>query len=62
MLGGAVIVEQIFALNERLADRAFNPTHATIAFLKGWLADHILLHDLQFGRHLAGLAQHRGKP
>lgn len=57
----AQLFEQIFALNEKLTDRAFNPTHAAVAFLNGWLADHILLHDLQFGRYLRRQQRESGK-
>ena len=46
------LFEQIFELNARLADRAFNPTHDTLAFLKGWLSDHIVQEDLLFGAFL----------
>ncbi|HEY5762093.1 MAG TPA: bacteriohemerythrin [Rhodocyclaceae bacterium] len=46
------LFEEIFALNEKLADRALNPTRDTIAFLKNWLTDHIMLHDLKFAEHL----------
>lgn len=46
------LVEQVFDLNTRLSDRAFNPEHDTVAFLKGWLTDHIVHQDLLLGAHL----------
>lgn len=46
------LFQEIFALNEKIADRALNPTRDTIAFLENWLTDHILLHDLKFASHL----------
>lgn len=46
------LFEEIFTLNEKLSDRALNPTRDTIAFLENWLTDHILLHDLKFAEHL----------
>ena len=46
------LFEKIFELNEKLADRALNPTRDTIGFLRNWLTDHIMLHDLQFAEHL----------
>ena len=49
------LFEQVFALNARLQDRAVNPTHDTVQFLKTWLSDHIMLQDLVLGAHLASL-------
>lgn len=46
------LFEQIFELNAKLADRAFNPGHQTAQFLKGWLADHIVQEDTLLGAHL----------
>jgi hemerythrin len=51
------LFEQIFQLNARFQDRAVNPTHATVQFLRNWLTDHILHEDLLFGAHLKKLAQ-----
>ena len=49
------LFDQIFRLNARFQDRALNPTHDTVSFLKSWLADHILHEDLVFGAHLKAL-------
>ena len=49
------LFEQIFRLNERLQDRAINPEHDTVKFLRNWLGDHIVHDDLVFGAHLARL-------
>lgn len=46
------LFEQIFDLNEKLANRAFNPSHETALFLKSWLADHIVQEDTLLGAHL----------
>lgn len=46
------LFEQIFRFSEKLSDRAFNPTHEMLLFLKGWLADHILHEDLLLGAYL----------
>ena len=51
------LFEQIFALNAKFNDRAVNPTHDTVLFLKGWLGEHILHEDLLFGAFLKN-----GKP
>lgn len=48
----ARLYERIFALNAKLADRSFNPTYDTIAFLRTWLSDHIIGNDLAIGLHL----------
>lgn len=49
------LFEEIFALNARLQDRAINPAHDTVKFLKIWLSDHIIHDDMVFGAHLASL-------
>lgn len=54
------LFEQIFALNARFNDRALNPAHETVLFLKGWLTDHILHDDLRFGAYLHAAA--KGQP
>jgi hemerythrin len=46
------LYEQIFELNARFNDRAHNPAHETVLFLKAWLADHIVHQDLLLGAHL----------
>jgi hemerythrin len=46
------LFEQIFRLNERLQNRAVNPEHDTVKFLRTWLSDHIIHEDLVFGAHL----------
>lgn len=46
------LFEQIFSLNARFSDRAYNPARDATAFLKGWLADHILQEDLTLGAFL----------
>ena len=43
------LFEQIFLLHAKLNDRALNPTHDTLQFLKGWLGDHIVHEDILFG-------------
>jgi len=46
------LFEQIFALSAKFSDRAYNPAHDATAFLKGWLADHIVHEDLTLGAFL----------
>lgn len=46
------LFEQIFVLNAKLENRAYNPTHETFLFLRHWLSDHIIDDDLQFGSYL----------
>lgn len=46
------LFEQIFRLNERLQDRAINPAHETVKFLRTWLSDHIIQEDMVLGAHL----------
>ena len=54
------LFEQIFELSTRFQDRAVNPTHATVQFLRGWLTDHIVHEDRVFGAHLANLQKKAG--
>lgn len=42
------LVETVFELAQKLENRAFNPSHETLAFLRTWLTDHILREDMQF--------------
>lgn len=49
------LFEQIFELNAKLANRAFNPSHETALFLKSWLADHIVQEDILLGAHLQNM-------
>lgn len=42
------LVETVFELAAKLENRAFNPTHETMAFLRTWLTEHILREDMQF--------------
>ena len=42
------LYDQIFALNTKFDDRALNPTHDTISFLRTWLTDHIMKEDMAF--------------
>lgn len=42
----------IYVLNEKLQNSAQLPERDAIAFLKDWLADHILQHDLAFAEFL----------
>lgn len=46
------LFEKIFQLNEKFEDRALNPTHDTISFLKNWIGDHILHDDVALAKHL----------
>ncbi len=46
------LYETIYLLNERLASDPAPLDRQTIAFLKNWLSDHILLEDLKFGEFL----------
>lgn len=52
--------EQVFALQEKFREPAANPTHATVQFLRSWLNDHILQHDLVFGAYLGNLQKKPG--
>lgn len=47
------LVEAVFALAEKLEERAFNPSHQTIRFLRSWLSDHILHDDMAYKAFLA---------
>lgn len=51
------LYEQIYALNEKFEDRALNPTYETIAFLRTWLAEHILKSDIALGQYLKNRPQ-----
>lgn len=51
------LVETIFDLAQKLENRAFNPTHETMAFLRAWLSEHILHEDMLFKEFLASQRQ-----
>jgi len=46
------LVLSIFAINERLAAAAVKTSTETVQFLKNWLLDHILQHDMDIGDFL----------
>jgi hemerythrin-like metal-binding protein len=46
----------IFRLSEQLAAGSLNANRETTQFIRNWLVNHILKHDLQFAGYLAGRA------
>ncbi len=47
------LIRQIFDLNERLEAGTASVDDEVMAFLKGWLVDHLLHEDRKVGEHLA---------
>lgn len=46
------LYDAIYALNERLLEGSDPAENETIAFLRTWLSDHILQHDLAFAEYV----------
>lgn len=53
------LFHQLSELNRTFRDRAANPTHANVQFLRQWLGNHILHEDTALAAHLRGLQKNQ---
>lgn len=53
------LFHQLSELDRKFRDRAANPTHADVQFLRQWLSNHILHEDSALAAHLGGLQKNQ---